>query len=218
MEQVLLDPRVPCAVTSARFANVAFSQGSLLEGWLLRLAKGQPLAVPAQTRRWFVTLAEAGQLCLLAAVLGADRQVVVPDLDPATELHDLVEVAERVMAELGLRPVVCHEEDEARALAADPPRGGWPLLVTRRDTAGEKEEEEFVAASDVVHPTRFARLRGLTVPVAPPQVIDEVLAEVSRLLDDPGVPTDAAALEGLLERLVPELQHQASALTLDQRM
>jgi FlaA1/EpsC-like NDP-sugar epimerase len=218
MEQVLLDPRLGVPVTSARFANVAFSQGSLLAGWLQRLAKRQPLAVPADTRRWFVTLEESGQLCLLASVLGTDRRVVVPALDPATELHDLVDVAERVMRALGLEPVRCEDEDRARALAGSAPAGTWPLLVTRRDTAGEKEEEEFVAAGDVVHQGSFARLRELEVPVAPSQDVDAVLAELTRVLDDPGVPTDADALVSLVKRLVPELEHRASALSLDARM
>jgi FlaA1/EpsC-like NDP-sugar epimerase len=218
MEQVLLDDRFAGAVTSARFANVAFSQGSLLAGWLQRLAKGQPLAVPADTRRWFVTLEESGQLCLLAAVLGQDREVVVPDLDPATELHDLVDVAERVLASLGLRPVRCSDEDEARAAAADIAPGTWPLLVTRRDTAGEKEEEEFVAPGDVVREGRFARLRGLEVPVAARSDVDALLAELDLLLDDPEAPADAAQLTAMVARLVPELTHYASALSLDQRM
>lgn len=218
MEQVLLDERYPFTVTSARFANVAFSQGSLLAGWLQRLAKGQPLAVPEDTRRWFVTLEESGQLCLLAALLGVDRQVVVPVLDPASELLDLVEVAERTLAALDLRPTVCRDEDEARAAARDPRPGTWPLLVTRRDTAGEKEEEAFVADGDVVHEAGFARLRGLQVPVAPRALVDEVLAALDVVLDDPSAPVDAGALQALVARLVPELRHEASPLSLDARM
>ncbi len=218
MEQVLLDPRVDTVVTTARFANVAFSQGSLLAGWLQRLAKGQPLAVPAETRRWFVTLEESGHLCLLAAVLGADRQVVVPDLDPGTELHDLLDVAERVMRSLGLEPVHCETEEQARALARSAAPGSWPLLVTRRDTAGEKEEEEFVGRDDVVHTGAFARLRGLTVPTASAAVLDDVLADVDRVLEDATVPVDAAALTALVSRLAPELRHAASGLSLDARM
>jgi FlaA1/EpsC-like NDP-sugar epimerase len=218
MEQVLLDPRLGTTVTTARFANVAFSQGSLLAGWMQRLAKGQPLAVPELTRRWFVTLAESGQLCLLAAVLGVDRQVVVPALDPATALHDLQEVAERVMRHLGLEPLPCRTEEEARALAASAPPGSWPLLVTRRDTAGEKEQEEFVAAGDVVHEGSFAELRGLTVPQAGADQVDELLARLDEVLEDPAVPVDAEGLAGLIGRLVPELRHAASGLSLDARM
>jgi len=159
MEHLVLDEDLDIEVTSARFANVAFSQGSLLDGWLRRLAKRQPWAVPAGARRFFVTLEEAGQLCLLAATAAPAGKVIIPDLNPATELRDLVEVAHDVLGVLGLRPELHDDEGSARRAALSPRPGTWPVLITRLDTAGEKEYEEFVAPGDVVHDTTPASWR-----------------------------------------------------------
>jgi FlaA1/EpsC-like NDP-sugar epimerase len=218
MEHLVLDEDFDVEVTSARFANVAFSQGSLLDGWLRRLAKRQPWAVPAGARRFFVTLEEAGQLCLLAATAAPSGRVIIPDLDPATELRDLVEVAQDVLGVLGLRPDFHDDEDSARQAAQSPAPGTWPVLVTRLDTAGEKDYEEFVAPGDVIHDAGFLALKALTVPAADKSLLRTTLEEVEALLADPGHPVDVAAITALIARVVPELAHRASTLTLDARM
>ncbi len=218
MEHVLLDEPLGPAVTSARFANVAFSQGSLLDGWLRRLAKRQPWAVPEATRRYFVSPEEAGQLCLLASTLGPAGQLVIPTLEPADHLRDLVEVATDVMGALGLTPQLHRDEQAARRAAERPEPGTWPLLVTALDTAGEKEYEEFVADGDAVHDLGFRALKSVEPPRGDAATVHEVLAEVSELLDDSDVPVDEDAIEALVSRLVPELAHRRSDRTLDARM
>jgi FlaA1/EpsC-like NDP-sugar epimerase len=218
MEHLLLDEDLGVEVTSARFANVAFSQGSLLDGWLRRLAKRQPWAVPAGARRFFVTLEEAGQLCLLAATAAPAGKVIIPDLNPATELRDLVEVAHDVLGVLGLRADLHDDEDSARRAAQSPRPGTWPVLVTRLDTAGEKDYEEFVAPGDVVQDAGFVALKALTVPTAEKAVLRSTLAEVEAVLADPNRPVDVASITALITRIVPELAHKSSALTLDARM
>lgn len=218
MEHLVLDEDLGTEVTSARFANVAFSQGSLLDGWLRRLAKRQPWAVPAGTRRFFVTLEEAGQLCLLAATAAPAGMVVIPDLDPATQLRDLVEVAHDVLGVLGLEPDLHDDEESARRAAKSPRPGTWPVLVTRLDTAGEKNHEEFAAAGDVVHDVGFVALKALAVPAADRALLRATLAEVEALLADQNLPVDIAAITALISRMVPELNHQESSLTLDARM
>jgi FlaA1/EpsC-like NDP-sugar epimerase len=218
MEHLVLDEDLDIEVTSARFANVAFSQGSLLDGWLRRLAKRQPWAVPAGARRFFVTLEEAGQLCLLAATAAPAGKVIIPDLNPATELRDLVEVAHDVLGVLGLRPELHDDEGSARRAALSPRPGTWPVLITRLDTAGEKEYEEFVAPGDVVHDAGFVALKALAVPVADKELLRTTLAELEAVLADPNLPVDVAAITDLLARIVPELAHRESTLTLDARM
>lgn len=218
MEHVILDEDLGPQVTSARFANVAFSQGSLLEGWLTRLSKGQPWAAPQGTRRYFVTPEESGQLCLLASTVGPAGQLVIPSLDPRTELRDLVEVAHQVMAELGLTPLVVDTEEEARAAMGTRSPDQWPLLVTALDTAGEKEFEEFASDVDVVSDIGFQHLRAVEPPRAPREDLQDVLAEVRLLLEDADRPTDLDAVRALVARLVPELRHRASTLSLDSRM
>ncbi|MDF1603447.1 polysaccharide biosynthesis protein [Nocardioides sp. YIM 152315] len=218
MEHVILDEQLGPEVTSARFANVAFSQGSLLDGWLRRMDKGQAWAVPRDTRRYFVTLEESGHLCTLAAVLGRPGEVVIPHLDPRTELRDLVEVAEDVLGSLGLRPNFCEEEDEARRSAADPAPGTWPVLLTDLDTTGEKEFEEFAAPGDVVGDAGFTALRSLRAPRTHSELIGSALRALAGWLDDPTAPVDEEDVADLLRTLVPELQHRGSARGLDARM
>ncbi|MFC7494574.1 MULTISPECIES: polysaccharide biosynthesis protein [unclassified Nocardioides] len=218
MEHAILDEQLGPEVTSARFANVAFSQGSLLDGWLRRMDKGQAWAVPRETRRYFVTLEESGHLCTLAALLGRPGEVVIPDLDPRTQLRDLVEVAEDVLGSMGLRPFFCEEEDDARRAAVDPKPGTWPVLLTNLDTSGEKEFEEFAGSGDVVADAGFAALRSLRAPRARPELIRSVLSELDGWLDDPTSSVDKDDVADLLRVLVPELEHRGSTRGLDARM
>jgi FlaA1/EpsC-like NDP-sugar epimerase len=218
MEHVILDEPIGPEVTSARFANVAFSQGSLLDGWLRRMDKGQAWAVPRDTRRYFVTLEESGHLCALAAVLGRPGEVAIPSLDPRTQLRDLVEVAEDVLSGMELRPFFCEDEEEARRAARDPRPGTWPVLLTDLDTSGEKEFEEFAAAGDVITDAGFSALRSLRPPGARPDLIRSVLSELDGWLDDPTSPVDEDDVADLLRTLVPELEHRRSARGLDARM
>lgn len=193
MEQLVFrDGALPGAVvTSARFANVAFSAGSLLAGFLLRLAKRQPLAVPLATRRWLLTPVEAGQLCLLAATVAPHRHVLVPRLDPAQEVL-LEHCADAVVAAHGYSPQRhCDERTAKAALPDDLASGRWPILGTARDTDGEKERECFVGAGERV------------VDVGP------------RLQAIAAAPADAAPLLALLAELDAEARAVAPRLRFD---
>ena len=125
--------------TSARFANVAFSNGSLLAAFLRRLAMRQPVAVPRSTFRYFVTQEEAAEICLLAALAIPGGMVLVPRLDPSSELQELAVVAERILHAHGLRAAPYDDEAAARHDVERLARqGAWPLLLTPLDTSGEK--------------------------------------------------------------------------------
>jgi FlaA1/EpsC-like NDP-sugar epimerase len=218
LEHLILDEDLGPEVTSARFANVAFSQGSLLYGWLRRLDKRQAWAVPRDTLRYFVTPEESGQLCALAATVGPAGEVVIPHLDAATEMRDLVEVAEDVLGALGLRPTYCEEEEEARRAAADPPPGTWPLLLTRLNTTGEKAYEEFYAEGDIVNDPGFTALRSLRPSRVDPCLLASFLTRVSRWLDDASCSVAADEVSELVRAVVPELEHRKSPNSLDARM
>lgn len=218
MELVMFDERRGLPVTSARFANVAFSNGSLLDGWLRRLEKGQPWAVPEGTRRYFVSPEESGQLCLLAATAAPDRHVVIPTLDPQLHLRDLVEVADEVLAALGLEAVHCSSEGEARsAMQRVAGSGQWPVLLTALDTAGEKEFEEFSATDDVRHTGDFRQLLTLSTPAADPADLDEFLARATELAQTQGAVTSDDVIK-CVKSVVPGLIHRSSELSLDTRM
>jgi FlaA1/EpsC-like NDP-sugar epimerase len=218
MELVMLDSRIPQAVTSARFANVAFSNGSLLDGWLRRLEKRQPWAAPKETRRYFVTPEESGQLCLLAATAAKDRRIAIPALQPELHLRDLADVAQQVLRALGLEPVRCETEDEARSQT--PHAGGtgrWPILLTELDTAGEKEYEQFAATGDTVHDEGFRQLRTLSTPLPEASHIDDFIARAVSLLEGTSDVTSRDII-ACIRGLVPEFVHRQSGKALDSRM
>lgn len=205
--------------TTARFANVAFSDGSLPWGFLQRLAKGQPLAAPGDVRRYLVSPREAGQLCLVATALAPDRRVLVPRLLPERDLTDFVRVAEATLREHGLQPSYYESEDEARgAVERDRRAGRYPVLVTRSDTSGEKDEEIFVAKGETAEECGLDA--ALVVP-APTSLPDEALAALLTLIEDGcerGLPVSKPSITEALSRVVPELVHHDTGKSLDAKM
>src|SRR5271165_4603733 len=118
-------------VTSSRFANVAFSNGSLLESFVQRLEKSQPLACPRETDRFFISLREAGEICLLAAACGPDRHIVIPRLDPKTDARRIETIAVAFLRRKGLEPEIYRDEESARTnVSQDLLRNRYPLLLT----------------------------------------------------------------------------------------
>src|SRR4029077_5335961 len=137
------------STTSARFANVAFSNGSLLQAFGYRLAKRQPLAVPRDTRRYFISHQEAGELCLLATCRFPDKHIAVPRVDATLQLQLLEDIACACLDYWGWRAERYGDEAQARSDAERLAREGrWPLLLTPLDTGGEKPFEEFVGTGE----------------------------------------------------------------------
>jgi len=203
-------------VTTTRFANVAFSDGSLPWGFLQRLAKGQALAGPGDVRRFLVSPEEAGQLCLLASAVIPGQHIAVPLLDPERDSVDFMTIAEAVLAGRGLRPRWCSDEAETREPG---PEGTWPVLVTRADTSGEKPMEEFVARDEVAVALGLERVEGVPLDAAPPlDDLSEVLQAIAAQLAAIRASGDKADLAGLLGRLIPDLAHSETGRSLDARM
>ena len=131
-------------VSMARFANVAFSDGSLLFGFQKRIEKSQPIVAPNDVRRYFLTPKESGELCLLSTIFGENRDIFFPKLDENLDLITFSEIAKRYLANLGYEPFLCENEEEARKLAKVLPKDGfYPCLFALSDTTGEKDYEEF---------------------------------------------------------------------------
>jgi FlaA1/EpsC-like NDP-sugar epimerase len=219
MEDVAFDIAVGAfaSVTSARFANVVFSHGSLLESFIMRLEKRQPLAVPRDTRRYFITHAEAADICLLASLIGADNHVVVPSLDPEEHLILLEDTAVRVLAAFGLKAIFTEDEAEAKQMVESASaHGRWPVLRTPLDTSGEKPFEEFVGEGERDCDLGFVALRGIHHHRS--LGIERVLAELQRAIDGPTAPADKESLTRLLESAVPTMRHVETGRHLDQRM
>jgi len=205
-------------VTSARFANVAFSDGSLLDGFLGRFAKRQPLAAPRDTRRYFVSLEESSHICLMAALRAPDRCIVVPRLSPENDLLELQTVAERVIGHFGLTPAHYTDPDAARAAVADEvARGRYPLLLTPLDTAGEKPYEEFVGEGETAVELGFGTLYGVGYQQAPAGTVARVLATVNDVIAGTAS-LDKSGLVSMIGDAIRQFRHHTSDSNLDQRM
>jgi len=220
MEDVAFDfsPAGNGSCTSARFANVAFSNGSLLQSFLMRLEKRQPLAAPRGTRRYFVALREAGEICVLAAATVPDRHIAIPTLDPATHLQPLDEIATTVLAHFGYRAVAYDDEAAAiRDLETLAARGEWPLVMTPLDTSGEKPYEEFTGDGESAIPIGLTALRGIRHADNP--LIDEnFIAILGRLIEEWNAPVSKGDLAALLSSALPTFHHVETGKNLDQRV
>ena len=146
-------------VSMARFANVAFSDGSLLHGFDQRIKKQQPIVAPNDIKRYFVTPQESGELCLMSCIFGENRDIFFPKLSENLHLITFADIAVKYLKDLGYEPYLCKDEDEARELAKTlPSEGKWPCLFTSSDTTGEKDFEEFFTDSEVLDMNRFENL------------------------------------------------------------
>lgn len=219
MERVFLDAADRIPFSSARFANVAFSNGSLLQGFLYRLEKRQPLAGPSDIQRYFISHQEAGELCLLSCFLGGNREIFVPRMDPREYLADFMEIAEQVLAWQGKQPLYCTSEAEALAAASrmKPDASEWPCFFSESDTSGEKNCEEFVGESERVDEDRYRQVRVVDRPVVPPpDVVPTALAALVAIKAS-GI-WSKPDLVRIVQSVVPELTHQELGANLDQKM
>ena len=219
MEDVLFRDENGTPVSTARFANVAFSDGSLLHGFRQRLMLRQPIAAPRDVRRYFMTGPESGILCLSALALGKGHEIFFPKLDPDTQLITFAEVATRFLAANGYEAVALPSEAEARErveeLAA---RRQWACYFSDSDTAGEKPFEEFYSAEDSVAWDRFSDMGVIRVPP---------LGDGRQRLADFLVRVDALRAKGqwrkpelveAIQAACPDLSHADAQRFLDEKM
>jgi FlaA1/EpsC-like NDP-sugar epimerase len=218
MEMFLMRESLTQKISMARFANVAFSDGSLLHGFNQRFAKKQPFSAPNDVRRYFVTPKESGELCLLSGLLGDNRDIFFPKLSEKLHLITFSEIAVRYLRERGYEPYECESEDEARDRAEELiTNKQWPCYFFKSDTTGEKDFEEFFTDNEDLDMERFE-----TVGVIKNQPdFDE--AKLDDFMD---------GIEGLREKgtwakddivklyfgLLPEFAHKETGKYLDQRM
>jgi FlaA1/EpsC-like NDP-sugar epimerase len=159
MEMFLMKYSNEISISTARFANVAFSDGSLLHGFNQRIQKKQPIVAPNDIKRYFVTPQEAGELCLMSCVFGDNRDIFFPKLSEHLHLITFAQIASKYLKALGYQVDECHSEQEARDKISEfsnPKK--WPCLFTESDTTGEKDFEEFFTKDETLDMTRFQNL------------------------------------------------------------
>jgi FlaA1/EpsC-like NDP-sugar epimerase len=143
------------STSMARFANVEFSDGSLPYGFINRIAKRQPISAPTDVRRYFVTKREAGELCLLTAILGNDKEIFVPKHAESLTLESFSDIAIKYLKIRGLQPAICATEEEARAIHNFDLTKEWPCYFFESETTGEKAYEEFYTIDESLDLDRF---------------------------------------------------------------
>jgi FlaA1/EpsC-like NDP-sugar epimerase len=159
MEMYIMRKSLEIPVSMARFANVAFSDGSLLHGFNQRIQKRQPISAPNDIKRYFVTPKESGELCLMSCLLGENRDIFFPKLSEKLHLITFADIAVRYLKNIGYEPYLCESEDEARELINTlPEEGKWPCYFFTSDTTGEKDFEEFFTDNEVLDMARFDNL------------------------------------------------------------
>jgi len=204
--------------TSARFANVAFSNGSLLQSFLIRLGKRQPLAAPRDTRRYFVSLREAAELCLLAATAAPTGHLLVPRFDPTRDLRPLDVIAAETLRHCGFEPALY--DDGARALAhlpAELARGRYPLVLTPLDTSGEKPYEEFWAEDESPVELGFKQLLGIPHVGGGADAHAITVLQLAALIAEPAQPTDKTEIIRMIAGAVGGFWHRETGRSLDDR-
>ncbi|MBN2569751.1 MAG: polysaccharide biosynthesis protein [Deltaproteobacteria bacterium] len=205
--------------TSARFANVAFSDGSLLQSFLKRYEKRQPMALPRATRRYFISLEEAGQICLLSAFCGFDRLILIPKLDPSADMCTMEDAARMVLKYYGMKPRIYDDEHEARRrVATDCDHGYYPLFLTELNTSGEKPYEEFVGSEEIAVDIGFRHLMGVEYKSVAKGMISDIVNYLELVVSSN---KDAVSKEHLVEaisKVLPEFKHIETGINLDQRM
>lgn len=218
MEDLIMAYADRFKVTTARFANVAFSNGSLPAGFMERVMKHQPLAAPKDVKRYFVSPEESGQICMLASILGKNGEIFFPKLGKE-KMMTFSTICDRFLDKLGYEKVECSSDEEARRYAANMPEDTkkWPVVYFNSDTTGEKDFEEFVVEGEESDTERFAAL-GVVVNAKrkPLEEVEKFLDKLEATFSDPGF-TKADVVEAI-KTFVPNFEHEEKGKNLDQKM
>ena len=159
MEMFLMRRSSDIKISTARFANVAFSDGSLLYGFNKRIEKRQPIAAPNDVKRYFLTPQESGELCLMSGIFGENRDIFFPKLDKEKNLLSFSNLAVKFLKMRGYEAYICSSEDEARELVKTlPKQNKWPCFFSASDTTGEKTIEEFYTINEILDMDKFENL------------------------------------------------------------
>ncbi len=165
MEKFIMHENFNLKLSTARFANVAFSDGSLLQGFLNRFNQGQPIAAPNDVKRYFVTPQESGELCLMSCIFGDDKEIFFPKSDDSLYLTNFKDIAENFLKSKGYGIYECNSEEEARSnldkiiLSKE-----WPCYFSKSTTSGEKSFEEFYTKDEHLDLDRFNSIGVILKP------------------------------------------------------
>lgn len=218
MEMFLIWKSREIDISTARFANVAFSDGSLLHGFNQRIQKRQPIVAPNDIKRYFVIPKESGLLCLMSCIFGENRDVFFPKLSEDLHLITFADIAVRYLAALGYEAYDCGDEAEARSkIDTLPAENKWPCLFTSSDTTGEKDFEEFFTSSEILDMDSFENLgiikNGTEHDLNKLKYFSEAIAEMKAKKS-----WNKETLVNLFHDMIPGFGHKETGKYLDAKM
>jgi len=218
MEMFLMRRSLDINISTARFANVAFSDGSLLHGFNQRIEKMQPIAAPSDIKRYFVTPQESGELCLMSCIFGENRDIFFPKLSESLHLISFADIAIKYLNDKGFEPYLCETEDEARELIKTlPEQGKWPCLFTKSDTTGEKDFEEFYTDKEVLDMDRFENLGVIkNEPEYDENQLNNFKDTISQLKS--GMSWDKKSIVNEFFKMIPKFEYHDNGKYLDGKM
>jgi len=215
MEKLILSKQNEFRVSTARFANVAFSNGSLLDGFLYRLNKKQPLSCPSDIKRFFVTPEQSGQICLLATFLGNSGNIFFPKLDFHKDQIYFKDIALDFLKENGFDPLIVNSEEEAKYYDIEGNPNKYPIYFFKTDTSGEKTYEEFYTEEEDYDINKYDSL-GFIKTSQESIPFDEVKKDFDQVFKNPD--SKKADIVSVIKKYVPDFQHIETGKHLDQKM
>ena len=218
MEMFLMRESDSMDISTARFANVAFSDGSLLHGFNQRFLKRQPITAPNDVRRYFVTPQESGELCLMSCLFGKNRDIFFPKLNEELHLTTFSDIAERYIRKQGYEPYHCISEQEARDRSNELMLAmRWPCYFFKSDTSGEKDFEEFFTDNEELELDRFEKL-GVIKNEANynADILNNFLEGVKELRTQSS--WKKSQIIDLFNQIIPDFDHKETGKYLDERM
>jgi len=215
MEKLILSKQNEFRVSTARFANVAFSNGSLLDGFLYRLNKKQPLSCPSDIKRFFVTPEQSGQICLLATFLGHSGNIFFPKLDFHKDQIYFKDIAIDFLKENGFEPVLVKSEEEAKSYDIEGNPNKYPIYFFETDTSGEKTYEEFYTEEEDYDTEQYDSL-GFIKTSQESISFDEVKKDFDQVFENPD--STKADIVSVIKKYVPDFEHIETGKHLDQKM
>ena len=218
MEMFLMRRSQEINISTARFANVAFSDGSLLHGFNQRIQKKQPIVAPNDIKRYFVVPQEAGELCLSSCVLGDNRDIFFPKLEESLHLISFADIAVKYLKNLGYEPYLCETEEYARThIEKHIANKKWPCLFTKSDTTGEKDFEEFFTDSEVLDMERFSGIGIIkNEPIYDADKLNHFTDTIERLKNQKS--WNKGILVDLFHHMIPDFGHKETGKYLDSKM
>ncbi len=216
MEEVIMAYSTDFKITTARFANVAFSNGSLLDGYIQRLFKGQPISCPSDVKRFFVSPEESGQICMLACILGKSGEIFFPKLDENEQVF-FKEITLSFFQEAGHEIHICQSEEEAKVKSNSLEKNPYPVYFFESDTSGEKLYEEFYTEQDLLDLSRFESL-GVIInsKKTPITELEVALREIETILNSDSY--DKEMIVEVMKKYIPDFEHIETGKNLDQKM